>query len=302
MYRKGMALVAMVIVLPAVGVLCADGDSFGGADGDGDGHISGAGGLKEAIQDLYAEIIASEGDGGSGVGGDSSASRLDDVASAKAKFVSDRLRRMIGSIDTTDETVIDSGSDDEAVELKLRSKQKEVIDAIKQYDETHGAKVSERAAKHVNWLMDKCVEIALGKNVPVDGTETTAATVKQIKHDDMCALQKCFDDLLDRFEQLRMSDVTAVNCRGIYGHRSSTSSLSLSSPPPTPRPPPPQRPPLTTKPPQTTKLPPTPRPPLTTRPPPSPHRTTHFVSRFKFKQFTHKQPRVEIAKAVTDYQ
>jgi len=301
MYPKGMALVAMVIVLPTVGVLCADGDSSGGADGDSDGHVFGAGGLKEAIQDLYAEIIASESDGGSGVGGDSSAPRLDDVASAKAKFVSDSLRRMIGSIDTTDETAVDSGSDDEAVEWKLRSKQKKVIDAIKRYDETHGVKVNEQAAKHVNWLMDKCVEIALGKNVPVDGTETTAAAVKQNKHEDMCALQKCFDDLLDRFEQLRMSDATAVNCRNIYGHRSSTLSLSLPRPPPTPRPPPPPRPPLTTKPPPPATPPPTPRPPPTTGPRPPPQRTTHFVGRFKFKQFTHKQPRVEIAKAVTDY-
>ncbi|CAI6354308.1 unnamed protein product [Macrosiphum euphorbiae] len=277
MYRKGMALVAMVIVLPTVTVMCADGDS--------DDHISGAGGLKEAIQDLYAEIIASESDGGSGVGGDSSASRLDDVASAKAKFVSDSLRRMIGSIDTTDGTVIDNDSDSETVEWKLRSKQKEMIDAIKRYEETHGVKVSERAAKHVNWLMDKCMEsIALRKNEPVDGTETTAAAVKQIKHDDMCALQKCFDDWLDRFEQLRMSDVTAVNRRGIYGHRSSTTSLSIPRPPPTPRPPPPSRTPLTTK------------------PPPTPQRTTRLVGRFKFKQFTNKQPRVEIAKAVTEYQ
>lgn len=293
-----MALVAMVNVLLTIGVLCADGASCGGADGDssggidddGDGHIYGAGGLKEAIQDLYAEIITSESDGGSGVGGDSSKFRLDDVASAKAKFVSDTLRRIIGNIDTTDGTVGDSGDDDRTVEWKLRNKQKEVIDAIKRYDETLGTEVSERAAKHVNWLMDRCVQIELGKNVPVNGVDTTPAEVKQIKHYDVSAVQKCFDDLLDRFERLRMSDVTAVNCRGIYGHRSST--LSPSSP----RPPPPPKPPRTTMPPQTTK------PPQTTNSLTPPQRKTHFVGRFKFKQFTHKQPRVEMAKTIADYQ
>lgn len=296
-----MALVAMVIVLPTIGVLCtdgassgeADGDSSGGADGDGEGHVYGAGGLKEAIQDLYAEIITSESDGGSGVGGDSSTFRLDDVASAKAKFVSDTLRRMIGNIDTTDRPVVDSGDDDRAVEWKLRSKQKEVIDAIKRYDETLGAEVSERVAKHVNWLMDRCVQTALDKNVPVDGIETTTAAVKQIKHDDTGAVQKCFDDLLDRFERLRMSDVTAVNCRGIYGHRTSTLS---PWPSPTLRPQPQSRPPRTTMPPQTIK------PSQTSKPPSPPQRKTHFVGRFKFKQFTQKQPRVEIAKAIADYQ
>jgi len=134
MYRKGMALVAMVIVLPTVEVLWADGGSSGGTNGDSDGHISGACGLKEAFQDLYAEIIASESDGGSGVVSDSSAPRLGDVASAKAKFVSDSLRRMIGRIDTIDRTVIHKDSDNETVEWKLRSKQKDMIDAIKQYD------------------------------------------------------------------------------------------------------------------------------------------------------------------------
>lgn len=342
MDRKGMALVAMVIVLSStvtVGVLCdsdnsggADGDSSAGTDGDGSGGIHGAGGLKEAIQDLYAEIIASESASDSGVGGDSSAPRLDDVASAKAKFVSESLRRMISNIDTTDGAVVDGGGGggDKAIEWNLRNKQKEVIDALKRYDETHGAKVGERAAKHVNQLMDKCVEMALAKNVAMDGAETTAsslaktvtpalaknvvmngaettADVKQIKNDEMGALQKCFNDLLDRFERLRMSDVTTTNGHGIYGHRALTASPLSPRPPPTTRPPPVRKPSQTKKLSQTTKPPPTTKPqsktkpPSTTRPQLPPQRTTRLVGRYMFRQFTHKQPRVEIANTVADY-
>lgn len=329
----------MVIVLSStvtVGVLCdsgggADCGSSAGTDGDGSGGIYGAGGLKEAIQDLYAEIIASESAGDSGVGGDSSAPRLDDVASAKAKFVSESLRRMIGNIDTTDGAVVEGGGGgDKAIEWNLRNKQKEVIDALRRYDETHGAKVGERAAKHVNQLMDKCVEMALAKNVAMDGAETTAsslantvapaltknvvmngaettAAVKQIKNDEMGALQKCFNDLLDRFERLRMSDVTTTNGRGVYGHRALTASPLSPRPPPTTRPPPVTKPSQTKKLSQTTKPPPTTKPqskkkpPSTTRPRPPTQRTTRLVSRFMFRHFTHKQPRVEIANTVADY-
>lgn len=46
------------------------------------------GGVKEAIQDLYAEIVTSEGDGRS------SAIRLDDATLTKAKYVSESLRKM----------------------------------------------------------------------------------------------------------------------------------------------------------------------------------------------------------------
>jgi len=325
MCRKGMALLAMVFVLSSavtVEVLC-DGDNSGGAEGDSGDGMYGAGGLKEAIQDLYAEIIASESGGGSGVDGDSSAPRLDDVASAKAKFVSESLRRMVGSIDTTDAAVVDGDDGDKAIEWNLRSKQKEVIDALKLYDETHDAKVGERTAKHINQLIDKCVQMALAKNVAMDGAGTMASTlaktvapalakgvimdgdettteVKQIKYDEMGALQKYYNNLLDRFERLKMSNVTVANGRGIYGNGSLTSSPSS------------QRPPQTTRLPQTKKLSPTTKPsptkkpqqttntPSTTRPPLKLQRTTRLAGRFKFRQFTHKHPRVEIANTVVD--
>jgi len=54
------------------------------------------GGVKEAIQDLYAEIMTSEG------GGRSSAIRLDDATLTKAKYVSESLRRMFGGDGRTD--------------------------------------------------------------------------------------------------------------------------------------------------------------------------------------------------------
>lgn len=52
-------------------------------------------GIKDAIQDLYAEIKASESDGSGGLAADS----LDVATSAKAQYVADCLRRMIGGRD-----------------------------------------------------------------------------------------------------------------------------------------------------------------------------------------------------------
>jgi len=72
--RTSNATLVVVVVAAAMAAMAAADD----------------GGVKEAIQDLYAKITTSES------GGRSSAIRLDDATLTKAKYVSESLRRMFG--------------------------------------------------------------------------------------------------------------------------------------------------------------------------------------------------------------
>jgi len=280
-----VVLVAVMATALTAGIVC-DGDVCSGAHSDGD-CVCGAGGVKEAIQDLYAEIVG---------GGDPPDTRLDDVASAKARFVSDSLRRMIDNCETATTTttaaqvtLAEGGGgvvDDTVVERKLRSQQKAVIDALKRYDETHGADVGERTAKHVDWLMDKCVEIALAKRA-------AAAKSAGVPRVDMDALHKRCNELLDQFERSR-TPATTVHYRGVFGHKSRTSPKARSPTPTTRPPPPPTTPTPTPTPTPTTRPPSTVRPPPTTKPTRPPRRPSpRSMGRFGLLQLS-ERPRVAV--------
>ncbi|KAE9525586.1 hypothetical protein AGLY_014113 [Aphis glycines] len=257
LWLKGMTLFAILLVvsLTVIAWTVAAVEWANDLDGDGDGAY-GAGGLKEAIQDLYAEIVESE----SVDGGDSpNTPRLDDVASAKAKFVSDSLRRMIGNGETT----TGGGGDGTAVERTLRDKKKEVIDALKLFGAQNG--VDERAMDVVDLLLDKCVEIALANRAAAE--TTTPSPV------DMDELERHFHQMLDQFERSTESAAAMVCGRGVHGHHKSRKSRSSAAPP-------------------TTKQPTTPRPrPPTTKPTRPPRRpSSRSVGRFRVSQLQSERP------------
>lgn len=261
LWLKGMTLFAILLVvsLTVIAWTVAAVEWSNDLDGDGDG-VYGAGGLKEAIQDLYAEIVESESVDGRGVGADGGDSpntpRLDDVASAKAKFVSDSLRRMIGNGETTT-----GGGDNAAVERTLRDKKKEVIDALKLFGVQNG--VDERAMDVVDLLMDKCVEIALANRAAAE--TTTPSPV------DMDELERHFHQMLDQFERSTESAAATVCGRGVHGHHKSRKSRSSAAP--------------------ATKQPTTPRPPPTTKPTRPPRRPSpRSVGRFRVSQWQSERP------------
>jgi len=261
LWLKGMTLLAIVLVvsLTVAAWTVAAAEFYGDMIGDG---VYGAGGLKEAIQDLYAEIIESESVDGRGVGADGGDSphtpRLDDVASAKAKFVSDSLRRMIGNGETTGGEVVPAeggGGGGTAVERTLRDKKKEVIDALKRFGGQNG--VDDRTMSVVDLLMDKCVEIALANKAAV---ETTTASLV-----DVVELERHFHEMLDQFER----STETVCGRGVR-HKSRTSRSSAAS---------------------TAKQPTTLRPPPTTKPTRPPRRPSpRSVGRFRVPQLQSERP------------
>lgn len=275
LWLKGMTLFTILLAVSlavtaftVVVVECAN-------DVDGDG-VYGAGGLKEAIQDLYAEIVESESVEGRGVGADGGDSpntpRLDDVASAKAKFVSDSLRRMIGNGETTTGggsggggggvVPAEGGGGGTAVERTLRDKKKEVIDALKLFGVQNG--VDQQEMDVVDLLMDKCVEIVLANKAAAE-TTTTPSLV------DMEELERHFHQMLDQFEQSTESAAATVCGRGVHGHHKSLKSRSSAAP--------------------TTKQPTTPRPPPTTKPTgPSRRPSPRSVDRFRVSQLQSERP------------
>lgn len=277
LWLKGMTLFAilLIIYLTVTAWTVAAVEWASDVDGDGDG-VYGAGGLKEAIQDLYAEIIESESVEGRGVGADGgdspNTSRLDDVASAKAKFVSDSLRRMIGNDETTTGggggvVPVEGGGGGTAVERTLRDKKKEVIDALKRFGVQNG--VDEQAMNVLDGLMDKCVEIALANKV---AAETTTPSLV-----DMDELERHFHQMLDQFERSTESAAGTVCGHGVHGHHKSRKSRSLAAP--------------------TAKQPTTPRSPPTTKPTRAPRRPSpRLVGRFRVSQLQSERPPSDVCR------
>lgn len=253
--------IVLVVALAATAWTAAERDG----DGDGDG-VYGAGGLKEAIQDLYAEIVESESVDGRGVGADGGGDspntpRLDDVASAKAKFVSDSLRRMLGNGETTGGGGVVPAERGTAVERTLRDKKNEVIDALKRFGGQSGA--DERAMDVVDLLMDKCVEIALANKAAAETTTPSPVDVDE--------LERHFHQMLDQFERSTESAAATVCGRGVHGHHKSRTSRSSAAP--------------------TAKQPTTPRPPPTTKPARPPRRPSpRSVGRFRVSQLQSERP------------
>lgn len=206
-----------------------------GCDDADDERVTG--GVKEAIQDLYAEIKAYETGSGGG-------RCLDDATSTKAKYVSDSLRRMAdgggrragpagkdakptgkdAAKPAAGKDVAVTGGNDggggdgddgdgrrRAAERLVREQQKRVVSSLSRFDATLAAEVDK--------LMDKCVEIKLVGNVCGGRAEDGAGLIAV---DAVESLERGFRAVLGELERLKKRASAAATSASVVVHTRSS--------------------------------------------------------------------------------
>lgn len=158
--------------------------------------------VKEAIQDLYAEIRESEMAAGRGDG--SFITHLDEATSSKAKYVSDSLQRMIGEksrenvireadiIDVVPAAgVVDSSAMHADHKPPNQNPNHATYDDAGDNDPNGGVRVDR--------LMQKFVEVSMGKNRKNAKLKSkgTVSTTPALTHVD--AMERRFSDLFELF-------------------------------------------------------------------------------------------------------
>lgn len=166
--------------------------------------------VKDAIQDLYAEIREFEMAAGRGSG--SSAVHLDEATSSKAKYVSDSLQRMIGDrsrgnvagdVNKIAVAPVAGVIDEAAVHADHKRYQNQKHRAT--YDDAGDNDSS--GGVRVDRLMQKFVELSMGKTRKNAKMKTKATgSTPSLMHAD--AMERRFSDLFELF--IRPSTTVSV--------------------------------------------------------------------------------------------